>query len=72
MLVGFDEEARIALQDGLKYLLSLFSSGLHSSSHNDLPRAPQKFLIVGAPTSMRVTRYQEFSARIDEEAEIQG
>jgi hypothetical protein len=72
MLVGFDEEARIALQDGLKYLLSLFSSGLHSSSHNDLPRAPQKFLIVGVPTSMRVTRYQEFSARIDEEAEIQG
>jgi len=72
MLVGFNEEAKAALQDGLKYLLPLFPSGLRSSSHNDLFKARQRFLIVGAPTIMRITRYQELSAKIDEEAEVQG
>ena len=72
ILVGFDEEAKTALQDGLKYLLPLFPSGLHSSSDNDLSKAWQRFLIVGAPTNVRITRFQELSARIDEEAEVQG
>jgi hypothetical protein len=72
MLVGFDEDAKTALQDGLKYLLPLFSSGLYSSSHNDLSKARQRFLIVSAPTDVRITQFQELSARIDEETEVQG
>lgn len=72
MLVGFDEEAKTILQAGLKYLLPLFPSGLRSTLSNDLFKARQRFLIVGAPTHMRITRYQELSARIDKEAEVQG